>query len=259
MNPSNIKYGDLFQLGDHRLICGDARDPEIIKRLIGFKKVKVINCDVPYGIAVTESKQGFTGMDKHKVIANDQLQSDESYAQFTQEWLGAIKPYLATKNSCYIFNSDKMIFALREGMLRAGYKFSQLIIWVKSHAVIGRLNYLPQHELIAFGWHGTHEFYKSQDKSVLFYPKPSNSSLHPTMKPVPLLRNLILNSSRIGDVIYDGFLGSGSCIMAAENTKRKCYGVELDPEYCQKIIDRYEKSFGVKALKVEEGVGNGRN
>jgi DNA modification methylase len=249
---NNIKYGDIFQIGEHRLACGRAEDPEILGKLIVSDKVKVVCCDVPYGIAVTESKQGFTGT-KHKVIANDQIQSDESYTAFTKEWLEAIKPYLATKNSCYIFNSDKMVFALREGMLRVGFKFSQLIIWVKSHAVVGRLNYLPQHELIAFGWFGTHEFRKSQDKSVLFYPRPSKSKLHPTMKPIPLLRNLILNSSRVGDIIYDGFLGSGSCIIAAESVKRKCYGVELDPEYCQVIIARFEKVYGVKAVKIEEG------
>lgn len=249
---NNIKYGDIFQLGEHKLACGRAEDPEILKKLIGQEKVKVICCDVPYGIAVTESKQGFNGT-KHKVIANDEIQSDESYATFTKEWLEAIKPYLAAKNSCYIFNSDKMVFALRDGMLRAGFKFSQLIIWVKSHAVVGRLNYLPQHELIAFGWFGTHEFRKSQDKSVLFYPRPSKSKLHPTMKPIPLLRNLILNSSRVGDIIYDGFLGSGSCIIAAESVKRKCYGIELDPEYCQVIIDRFEKAYGIKAVMVGKG------
>jgi len=171
---NNIEYGDIFRLGEHRLACGKAEDPEILKKLIGPDILKMICCDVPYGIAVTESKQGFTGT-KHKVIANDQIQSDESYAAFTREWLEAIRPYLAVKNSCYIFNSDKMVFALRAGMLQAGLKFSQLIIWVKSHAVVGRLNYLPQHELIAFGWFGTHEFRKSQDKSVLFYPRPSKS------------------------------------------------------------------------------------
>jgi len=256
MKPNDINYGDLFRLGEHRIICGDARDPEIIQKLNRNEKVKVVCCDVPYGVAVTESKQGFTGT-KHKVIANDQLQSDESYATFTKEWLEAIKPHLTTKNSCYIFNSDKMIFALHEGMLRAGFKFSQLIIWVKSHAVIGRLNYLPMHELIAFGWYGTHEFRKSQDKSVLFYPRPSKSKLHPTMKPIPLLRNLILNSSQVGDIIYDGFIGSGSCIMAAESVKRKCYGVEFDPEYCQVVIDRFEKAYGIKAVKIEKGGESG--
>jgi len=145
-----------------------------------------------------------------------------------------------------------MIFALREGFLQAGFKFSQLIVWVKSHAVIGRLNYLPQHELLLFGWFGTHEFKKSPDKSILFYPRPSKSKLHPTMKPIPLLRNLILNSSSVGDVIFDGFMGSGSTILASETVKRKCLGVELDPDYCRVIIKRFEKTFGIKAKKIKE-------
>ena len=250
---NNIVYGDLFSLGDHRLICGDAGDQEIVRKLIGEDKIKMLLCDVPYGIAIVESKQNFGNITtEHKVILNDQEQSDQEYAEFTKKWLEAVKPYLERKNSAYLFNSDKMIFALREGFLGAGFKFSQLLIWVKSHAVIGRLNYLPQHELILFGWFGTHEFMKSQDKSVLFFPKPSKSKLHPTMKPVSLLRNLILNSSNVSDIVYDGFLGSGSTMMACEQVKRKCFGVELDPDYCKTIIARYEKTFGIKAEKIEE-------
>lgn len=253
---NNIVYGDLFSLGDHRLICGDAGDPEIVRKLIGEDKIKMLLCDVPYGIAIVESKQNFGNITTdHKVILNDQEQSGQEYAEFTKKWLEAIKPYLEKKNSAYLFNSDKMIFALREGFLQAGFKFSQLLIWVKSHAVIGRLNYLPQHELILFGWFGTHEFRKSQDKSVLFFPKPSKSKLHPTMKPIGLLRNLVLNSSNISDIVYDGFLGSGSTLIACEQVKRRCFGVELDPDYCNTIIDRYEKTFGIKAEKIEEENG----
>lgn len=256
---NKIKYGDIFQIGLHRIACCDARDEKIIGKLIGEKKIKLLLCDVPYGVEVVESKKDFKNLTiKHKKIINDQDQSDEAYANFTKEWLAVVIPHLAVKNSAYIFNSDKMIFALREGMLRAGFKFSQLIVWVKSHAVIGRLNYLPQHELIAFGWFGTHEFKKSQDKSVLFYPRPSKSKLHPTMKPIPLLRNLILNSSSISGIIFDGFLGSGSSILAAEQTKRICYGTEIDPEYCQIILDRVAKATGLKAVKIMEGDENGK-
>ncbi len=250
MEKDNINYRDMFKIGDHKIINGDARDPEIIKKLIENEKVKILLIDPPYGVSLSESKQIFQKSYKHKAILNDQEQTDDEYRQFTTEWLEAIKPYLAQKNSAYIFNSDKMIFALREGMLQAGFKFAQLLIWVKSHPVIGRLNYLPQHELVAFGWLGTHEFRKSKDKSLLFYPKPNKSKLHPTMKPIGLLRNLILNSSRIGDVIYDGFLGSGSSILAAEQVKRKCYGIELDPEYVRTAIDRVAKVTGLKATKI---------
>ncbi len=251
---NKIKGGEIYQIGSHKVACCDARDKKMIEKLIGNDKIKLLLCDVPYGVSVSESKQNFGNLSgKHKPIINDQKQSDAEYAQFNKEWLEVIKPHLEKKNSVYIFNSDKMIFALREGILQAGFKFSQLLIWVKSHAVIGRLNYLPQHELIAFSWFGTHEFKKSQDKSVLFYPKPNKSKLHPTMKPISLLRNLILNSSSVGDIVFDGFLGSGSSILAVEQTKRVCYGCEIDPEYCQITLDRVAKATGLKAIKIAEG------
>ncbi|MFA5157891.1 MAG: DNA methyltransferase [Patescibacteria group bacterium] len=254
MEKTEIKYGDIFQIGPHRVACCDARDQEMIDKLVENNKIKVLLCDVPYGASVTQSKRNFGNITtKHKDILNDQEQTDEEYAKFTKEWLNVIKSHLERKNSAYLFNCDKMIYALREGFLQAGFKYSQLLIWVKSHAVIGRLNYLPQHELILYGWFGVHEFKKSQDKSVLFYPRPSKSKLHPTMKPIPLLRNLILNSSSVGDIVFDGFLGSGTTILAAEQVKRICYGSELDPEYCQVILDRVTQATGLKAVKIIDG------
>lgn len=246
----SVKKNDIFELGSHLLACGDALDPQIVYKLIGNNKISLILSDMPYGVALVENKVGFNQVGKRKAIINDHLQTDEEYKKFTRGWLELVKPYLADKNSYYLFNSDKMIFSMREGLLEEGFKFAQLLIWIKNHAVLGRLNYLPMHELIAYGWYGTHKFQKSQDKSVLFYPKPNKSPLHPTMKPVGLLRNLILNSSRIDDWVYDPFLGSGSTMIACEQTRRRCLGVELDPEYCQIIIDRYKKQFGIEAKKI---------
>lgn len=252
MNKSlnSIKYGDTFRLGNHLLLCADSRNKDMVAKLIGKHKIKSVICDVPYGVAVTESKEGFQTLAKNKVIANDHLQSDEEYRKFTRDWIKAILPHLERKNSFYIFNSDKMVFALREGMLEAGLKFGQLLIWVKTHAVIGRMDYAPQHELIAYGWYGVHEFLKSKDKSVLVCPKPNKSKMHPTTKPLDLIRRLILNSTRIGDVVYDGFLGSGTALLACEQTKRVCIGVEIDSEYCQTTIDRFQKLTGLKAEKI---------
>lgn len=247
---SSIKYGDSFRLGNHLLLCADSRNKDMVAKLVGKHKIKSVIIDPPYGVAVTESKEGFQTLAKNKVIANDHLQSDEEYRKFTRDWIEAVIPHLERKNSFYIFNSDKMVFALREGMLEAGLKFGQLLIWVKTHAVIGRMDYAPQHELIAYGWYGVHEFLKSKDKSVLVCPKPNKSKMHPTTKPLDLIRRLILNSTRIGDVIYDGFLGSGTALLACEQTKRVCIGVELDPEYCQTIIDRFQKLTGLKAEKI---------
>lgn len=247
----SIKPGDLFRLGEHRLICGDACNQEIFEKLIDGRKISQINTDVPYGVSYVEAKAGFRQkISCEKIIANDQEQSEDDYREFMVKWMKLAASQLTSANSCYIFNSDRMIFALREAMKDSGFKFAQLLIWIKSSAVVGRLDYLPQHELIAYGWRGKHGFLKAKDKSLIFCPKPQKSTLHPTMKPVSLIRRLILNNTKIGDWIYDPFAGSGTCLIAAEQTKRRCLAIELDPEHCQTILDRFEKQFKVKPVKI---------
>lgn len=247
----SIKVGDCFELGEHRLICGDASNSEIVSKLVSNDHIDLVLTDVPYGVGYVESKQDFTqSIAKQKIIANDQVQTEEQYQAFMRSWIAVTKPFLSSKNAFYIFNSDKMLFALEDAMRAEKIKFAQLLIWIKNHAVVGRLNYLPQHELIAYGWFGTHKFVKSKDKSLLFYPKPNKSTLHPTMKPIGLLRQLILNSTRSGETVYDCFGGSGSTLIACEQTKRTCLMVELDPEYCQVVIDRWEKLTSQKARMI---------
>ena len=244
---NSIKPGTIWQLGDHRLAYGDCRDEKLLERLIGKDKIHLICADVPYGVGVVESKRNFQTLSKDKVIQNDQPQSNVEYATFSKAWLDATKPFLAKKNAAYIFNADKMIWPLHTGIINAGFKFAQLLIWVKSQSVIGRLDYAPQHELIMYGWYGTHHFRRSKDKSVLFYPRPSKSKLHPTTKPVGLIRRLILNSTSIGGAVYDGFLGSGTTLLACEQTKRRCFAVEIEEEYCLTAIRRWEQITGLKA------------
>ena len=244
---SLIKPGSIIMLGDHTLLCGDCRNKELMDRYLKGRIINSINSDIPYGISVVESKQGFKQkLANETIIQNDHIQSDEEYAEFTKSWIDVVKPYLASKNSIYLFNSDKMIFALREGMKRAGLYFSQMLVWIKSSAVIGRKDYLPMFELIAYGWYGTHKFRKSKDKSVLYYPKPQRSVFHPTSKPVGLIRHLILNSTEIGETVFDGFLGGGTCLLACEQTKRKCIVVEIEPIHCASTIYRWEKLTGKK-------------
>jgi len=242
-----ISLGTIWQLGEHRLAYGDCRDKELLKKLCGNHKVSLICTDPPYGVAVVESKRGLKTLAKDKIITNDQLQSDEEYRKFSSDWLNTILPHLAKRNTSYIFNADKMVWSLRHGMIDSGFKVSQLLVWVKSQSVLGRLDYAPQHELILYGWHGVHDFRRSKDKSVLFYPRPQKSLLHPTTKPIGLIRRLILNSSQIGDFVYDGFLGSGTTLLACEQTKRKCLAVELDLEYCLTSIKQWEKLTNLKA------------
>ncbi|MDD2753741.1 MAG: site-specific DNA-methyltransferase [Candidatus Portnoybacteria bacterium] len=246
----SIKPETIWQLNEHRLAYGDCRDKELLKQLVGDEKINLICCDIPYAINAAASKRKFHALLKDKDIANDHLQSDDEYKTFNLEWLGAIIPFLITKNSAYLFNSDKMVWSLREAMIETGFKVAQLLIWIKSQAVIGRLDYAPQHELILYGWHGTHRFRRSKDKSVLFYPRPIKSKFHPTTKPIGLIRRLILNSSEIGDTVFDGFLGSGTALLACEQTRRKCFAVEIDLEYCLTAIKRWERLTGLTAQQL---------
>lgn len=244
-----IKKGDIFQLGEHTLLCGDSTSKSDVEIILKGKSIRLLLTDPPYGVAYVEGRMDNSKQD-HKVIQNDHLQSEDDYRDFSSHWLEALKPYLEAKNSYYIFNSDRMLFSLREGIKSQGFKMSQLLIWVKTGAVIGRLDYNPQHELIAYGWLGTHEPLKGRDKTVLVAPKPLKNDLHPTMKPVSLLRRLVLNSTTRGDTVYDPFLGSGSTLIACEQTKRRCIGIEIEPDYCKVIIDRFEKITGLKAIKL---------
>lgn len=248
---SSIKVGDIFHFGDHVLGCGDARDADFVSRVIGGAKIKSVICDPPFGIRAVGSKAGFSKLSMPKNILNDDIVSESEYMQFTKDWIVPILQHFARKNSLYIFNSDKMIFALRDGMERSGVKFSQLLVWIKNNGVIGRKDYIPQHELVAYGWYGTHEFRKAKDKSLLFCPRPSRSPLHPTMKPVSLIRRLILNATDIGDVVFDPFCGSGTLCVAAEQVKRSSITIERDEAYCQTILTRMERLFGLKPRHIE--------
>lgn len=238
--PSSVKPGDVVRLGDHVLICGDAAKIDLAAALQG-SRIGAIVCDPPYAVNLVESKRGLQELSVNKDILNDGFMSDPEYVAFTKSWLAPALPHLAKKNSIYIFNSDKMVFSLRQAFLDLGIKVSQMLIWIKQSAVLGRLDYMPQHELILYGWFGTHDFRRSKDKSVLFYPRPSKSVLHPSMKPPGLLRKLILNSTKIGDIVYDPMGGSGSLLIACEQTKRRCVIVEIDPAYCEIIVKRWQK------------------
>ncbi len=250
-----VKTGDVFQLGDHRLGCGDSTYAELVAKVTGGQKIRQILTDPPYGVAYVENKAHFketigANISNTTKIAGDQLQTDSEYKDFTCRWLKAAVPHLAPYNTCYIFNSDLMMCALRAGMKEAGFYYSQMIIWVKNQVVVGRKDYLPQHEIIAYGWNGKHKMERAKGKSVIFYPKPSRSKLHPTMKPIGLLRKLILDTTKIGDLIYDPFGGSGSTLIAAEHTKRKCAMLEIEPAHVQTIIKRWQILTGKEAVKL---------
>lgn len=257
MSVTKIKQGDIFQLGDHRIACGRAEDKELVKKLIGKEKIRLICSDPPFGCAYVENKDwiGLKGTEakhfkKFSKIEGDHLQTAEEYTQFTKSWLEAVVPYLQDKNAFYIFNSDLMMCALKKGIQDAGGHNSQMIIWVKNNIVLSRQDYCAQHELIQYGWFGTHKFERSKAKSVIFCPKPTKSTIHPTMKPPALLRKLILNSTKVNEVVYDGFLGSSSCIISCQQISRRAFGIECSEEYVLKSIQRWELLTGQKAKKL---------
>lgn len=251
----SVRNGQVWQLGKHRLLVGSCTDKNLVSELLKNADVNAVITDPPYGIEYVESKENIGSISKNKVIANDNITSKPLYEKFSIEWLGQVLPYLSRKNSIYIFNCDKMLFALKDAMSDCGIYFSQLIIWIKNQATIARKDYAPQHELILYGWYGTHAFRKAKDKSVIFFPKPSKSKLHPTMKPVGLIARLILNSTSIGDIIYDPFLGSGTTLIACEKTSRACYGIEIDIEYANVIISRFEAMSKTEAVLTYEKDG----
>ena len=257
MNKKGVQQGDVWQLGPHTLGCGSSMDKDFVEKVLGKNRIRCILTDPPYGVAYVEGKRDFSKLGASnkdgaaRVIANDQLQTEEEYIKFTRAWLEPIKPFLEHYNTCYIFNSDLMYRALRTGMEAAGFYYSQMIVWVKNTVVIGRKDYLPMHELIAYGWYGRHKVERSKAKSVLFHPKPASSKLHPTMKPVGLLRKIIPNSTKLGDGVYDPFGGSGSTLIACEHLGRAATLVELDTAYCETIIARWEELTGKTATKRE--------
>ena len=238
-------------IGNHIIGCGDSTDREFVSKVIGKNKIRAIISDPPFGVAYVENKKGFAklGVKDEKIIIGDHLQSEAEYEEFTRKFLGAVIPYLDDYNACYIFNADPMYPSLRKGMKDAGFYYSQMIIWLKNQPVMSRKDYLSQYELIAYGWFGKHKTERSKAKNVIYYPRPSKSRLHPTMKPVGLLRRIIPDNTKIGDVTYDPFLGSGSTAIACEHMRRRCIGIELDCEYIEIILTRLEKKKKKKRIK----------
>lgn len=247
-----VNKGDIFKIGDHIVGCGDSLDKAFVSKVIGNNKIRAVITDPPYGVAYVENKQGLVKIstDETKVITNDHIQSEEEYEDFTRKYLGAVIPYLEEYNAVYIFNADPMFPSLRAGMKSAGFYYSQMIIWLKNQPVMSRKDYLSMYELIAYGWFGKHKMEWSKSRNVIYHPRPTKSRLHPTQKPIGLLRKLIPNSTKVGDVVYDPFLGSGSTAVACEHLGRKCIGIELDEAYVETILKRLEKLTGEKAVKL---------
>ncbi len=255
-NPK-VKLGDLFQLGSHRLLCGDCTIKENVDKLMGGEKADMVFTDPPYGVSYADKNKFLNTIARgnrmqnkisgdHKTVKN--LQEDIIYPAFCR-----IKEALNTKSSYYITapqGGDLLMMMMM--MMKAGLTLRHMLIWVKNNHVLGRTDYNYKHEPILYGWVDRHNFYGNGQFQFSTWEinKPNKSDLHPTMKPIALVVNALQNSSKTQDNILDLFLGSGTTLIACEQTGRKCYGMEIDPVYVEIIIDRWEKLTGKEAKKI---------
>lgn len=229
-NPAVSQLGEIYQLGKHRVACMDATESGSIKELMGGTLADMVFTDPPYGV-------DYEGKTKDKLkIENDQ--DTEVFAKTVERLM--LKPGAPV----YCCSPAGSSFRDFENAFADRFYYSQTIIWVKDSMVLGHGDYHYQHEPIIYGWEKelAHKFYGDRSQTTVWeIDRPKSSKEHPTMKPIKLLAKAISNSSKEGDVVLDPFLGSGTTIIAAEETGRICYGVEIDPKYCDVIRKRYWK------------------
>jgi len=235
--PPVSKLGEIYALGSHRVLCGSAIDEDDTNKLLGEQKIDLYLTDPPYNV-------DYTGKTKDALkIQNDQMDDGEFLAFLADSYRRADE-HMKTGAAFYIFHADSEGFNFRAAVKDVGWMLKQCLIWVKQTMVMGRQDYQWKHEPILYGWKsgGSHSWYSDRKQTtVLEFDRPSRNAEHPTMKPLNILGYLISNSTKGGDLVFDNFLGSGSTLMACEQTNRICYGIELDPKYVDVIRKRYWK------------------
>lgn len=243
IDEPTTKTGDIWILGRHRLMCGDSTQKEQVLRLMNNQEADMLLTDPPYNV----DYEGKTA-DALK-IENDNMNETEFY-NFLLDSFRNMYESVKYGGSVYVFHADTEGLNFRNAFKSCGFKLAQCLVWVKNTFAMGRQDYQWRHEPILYGWKegAGHYFVDDRKQStVLEFDKPSRNAEHPTMKPVDLLVYLIKNSSKEDNLILDLFGGSGSTLIAAEQTKRKCYTMELDPKYCDVIVKRWETLTGEKA------------
>jgi DNA modification methylase len=275
---TDIVIGDLFEIGEHRLLCGDSTDASDVALLFDGKLADMVMTDPPYNVDYASKNKMLNYSDKgariQDDIENDKM-DDNSFYKFLYDFYLALGTFTKQGGSWYVWHTDNERINFTKAFKDSGMYFSQCLIWVKNNLVLGRLDYQKKHETCLYGWkEGAGHYFTNQrtnttviedkldikkltkdemkkmltemlrDKTkstVIHCDKPHQSDLHPTMKPILLIAPLIENSSRVGEIVADGFLGSGSTMVAAHQLKRRCFGMELEPKYCAVIIDRMAK------------------
>ncbi len=235
--PVFSKTGDLWILGKHRLLVGDSTKAEDIDRLMEGNKANLTVTDPPYNVDY-EGKAG--------KIQNDSLE-DSKFHQFLLDAFSNMHRVMADDASIYVFHADTEGLNFRSAFKEAGFYLSGCCIWKKPSLVLGRSPYQWQHEPVLYGWKkgGKHEWFTGRKETTIWeFEKTKKNSDHPTMKPIPLIAYPIQNSSMTGTIVLDPFGGSGSTLIACEETDRKCFTMELDEKYADVIVNRYKEKVG---------------
>ena len=235
--PTMTKPGDIWTLGRHRLICGDSTKAETYDLLMGSTKANLVITDPPYNV----NYEGSAGK-----IKNDNM-ADDTFYNFLLDAYTQMHSAMADDASIYVFHADTEGLNFRKAFADAGFYLSGCCIWKKQSLVLGRSPYQWQHEPCLYGWkkNGKHQWYTGRKETTIWeFDKPKKNGDHPTMKPIPLLAYPIMNSSMSNSVVLDPFGGSGSTLIACEQTDRICYTIELDEKFCDVIVKRYIEQVG---------------
>jgi DNA modification methylase len=234
---TDIVLGDLFEIGEHRLLCGDSTVPETFETLFNGQLADLVVTDPPYNV-------DYSGKTKDALkIENDSMADGEFY-KFLFAFYSSLAIYTKAGGGWYVWHADSEGANFRLAMANAGIKVRQCLIWVKNSMVMGRQDYHWKHEPCLYGWKegAAHGWYSDRKQTtVLEFDRPNRNAEHPTMKPIPLFAYQIGNSSKQGDIIADAFGGSGTTMVACHQMQRRAYIVEYDPKYCQVILDRMLK------------------
>ena len=240
------KYGDIYQLGKHRLMCGDSTKEDDVKKLCNNNLVDLFITDPPYNV-------DYTGATTNALkICNDKMK-DSDFRVFLKEAFKNADNVMKPGACFYIWHADSEGYNFRSACFDICWKVRQCLIWRKNSLVMGRQDYQWQHEPCLYGWkEGASHLWASDRKqtTILDFDRPTRSAEHPTMKPIKLFEYQIKNNTKGNDIVLDLFAGSGTTIMACEQNNRIAYGMELDPKYVDVIIKRWEDFTGEKAVKL---------
>ncbi|MEW5894441.1 MAG: site-specific DNA-methyltransferase [Candidatus Omnitrophota bacterium] len=254
--PAITAPGDLILLGEHRLLCGDSTKRDDLERLLDGELAGLLHTDPPYNVDYSGDNRPIDDSSGDwRKIANDNM-PQEKYEAWLAEVLQNAVAFLASGAAMYIWNGSRQFGPMYEILLKEGIHVSCIITWAKESFALGFSDYNHQTEFCFYGWKdqgGSHKWYGPNNESTLWQIKRDSTAeyVHPTQKPVALAHRAIVNSSKRGDVVLDLFLGSGTTLIAAESLKRRCYGMELDPLYCDAIVKRYIKFAGKERVSSE--------